>query len=111
MLPDMLLPHKHYPEETVSGVLDGVIGPDDADSENCPSEKTMFRWKHWLMFNHLNIDGQMKSIGCRVLGFKEELLTSSVSLLQYMRSSLPDAWLKTIIRYIYNSGSGLQAFY
>lgn len=111
MLPDMLLPHKHYPEETISGVLDAVIGPDDADSENCPSEKTMSRWKHWFMFNQLNIDGHMKSIGCRILGFSEELLRSSVSLLCHIRSSIPDAWLGIIIRCIYNSGSKLQAFY
>ena len=110
MLPDMLLPHKHYPEETISGVLDGIVGPDDADSENSPSEKTMLRWKHWLMFNQMNIEGQMKSIGCRILGFNEELLASSASLLCQIRTSIPDAWLRIIIRYIYNSGNTLQAF-
>lgn len=39
MLPDILVPYKHYPEETISGVLDEVVGPDDMDSENFPSEK------------------------------------------------------------------------
>lgn len=111
MLPDALLPYKHYPEETISGVLDEIVSPDDTDSENCPSEKSMIRWRHWFMFNQLNVDGHLKSIGCRVLGFNEELLRSSVSLLHHIRSSIPDAWLKTIIRYIYNSGSTLQAFY
>ena len=44
MLPDMLVPYKHYREETVSGVLDGIVSPDDEDSENYPSEQTMVRW-------------------------------------------------------------------
>ena len=33
--------YKHYPEETISGVLDEIVGPDDMDSENFPSEKSM----------------------------------------------------------------------
>ena len=103
MLPDLLLPNKHYPEETIAGVLDGIVGTDDMDSESYPSEKTMTRWRHWFMFNQLNIDGHMKSIGYRILGFNEELLTSYVSLLCHIRSSIPDAWLKLTIRYIYNS--------
>lgn len=111
MLPDMLVPYKHYKEETVSGVLDGIISPDDEDSENYPSEQTMSRWHHWFMKNRLNIEGQIKSIGYRLLGFKEELLKSGVSLLQHMRSSIPDEWLKTVLRYIYNSGNSLQPFY
>ena len=35
MLPDFLIPHKHYAEETITGVLNGVVGPDDEDSETC----------------------------------------------------------------------------
>lgn len=111
MLPDILVPYKHYQEETISGVLDGIVSPDDEDSENFPSEKTMIRWHHWFMANRMNIEGQMKSIGYRLLGFKEELLKSGVSLLTHLRSSIPDAWLRTILRYIYNSGNALQPFY
>lgn len=111
MLPDFLTPYKHYNEETISGVLDDVVCSDDEDSEIYPSEKTMSRWYHWFIVNQLNIEGHMKSIGYRLLGFKEELLTSSTSLLQHMRSSMPNEWLKTILRYLYNSGNSLQPFY
>ena len=111
MLPDILVPYKHYQEETVSGVLDGIVSPDDEDSENYPSEQTMIRWHHRFMANRLNIEGQMKSIGYRLLGFHEELLKSGISLLEHMKSSIPDAWLKTVLRYIYNSGNALQPFY
>lgn len=111
MLPDVLVPFKHYPEETISGVLDDIVGPDDMDSENFPSEKSMNRWHHWFIFNRMNIEGHMRSIGHRILGYDEELLSSTISLLAHLRSSIPDAWLKIILRYIYNSGNTLQAFY
>ena len=41
MLPDILTPFKHYNEENISGVLDGIVTPEDEDSETCPSEDTM----------------------------------------------------------------------
>ena len=41
MLPDILTPFKHYNEETISGVLDDIVTPEDEDSETCPSEDTM----------------------------------------------------------------------
>lgn len=111
MLPDCLVPYKHYNEETISGVLDDIVNPDDEDSEIYPSEKTMLRWHHWFILNQFNIEGHMKSIGYRLLGFKEELLKFSNSLLSHIKSSMPDAWLRTILRYLYNSGNSLQPCY
>ena len=32
-LPDCLVPYKHYASEVISGVLDGVVTPEDDDSE------------------------------------------------------------------------------
>lgn len=111
MLPDILTPFKHYNEETISGVLDGIVTPEDEDSETCPSEDTMIRWHHWFIINEFNIEGHMKSIGYRLLGFSGELLETGISLLSHMRSSMPAAWLKTVMRYIYNSGNALEVFY
>ena len=105
------VPYKHYNEETISGVLDDIVNPDDEDSEIYPSEKTMLRWHHWFILNQFNIEGHMKSIGYRLLGFKEELLKFSNSLLGHIKSSMPDAWLRTILRYLYNSGNSLQPCY
>ena len=31
-LPDCLVPYKHYASEVISGVLDGIISPDDKDT-------------------------------------------------------------------------------
>ena len=78
MLPDILMPFKHYNEETISGVLDGIVTPEDEDSETCPSEDTMIRWHHWFIINEFNIEGHMKSIGYRLLGFSEELLETGI---------------------------------
>ena len=63
------------------------------------------------MFNALNIDGHLKSIGHRELGFSEELLRSGVSLLESLRRSIPEGWLKVILCMIYNSGGRLWPFY
>ena len=111
MLADFLVPYKHYGEEVISGVLDEIVLPTDADSEEYPSERTMLRWHHWLMHNQLNIDGHLKSIAYRELGFSAELLKSGVSLLAALRCSIPDGWLRSVIRYIYNSGNSLLVYY
>ncbi len=64
-----------------------------------------------IAINEFNIEGHMKSIGYRLLGFSEELLEIGISLFSHMRSSMPAAWLKTVMRYIHNSGNALEVFY
>ena len=105
-LPDCMVPYKHYSAEVISGVLDGFVTTEDEDTEDYPCEATIHRWHHWLMANALRIDGYLKSIGYRLLGFTEELLKSGVSLLHELRSS-NERWFETILRYIYNSGGYL----
>lgn len=106
-LPDCLVPYKHYASEVISGVLDDIIKPDDTEAEDYPCEATMLRWKHWLMANRLRIDGYLRSIGYRLLGLGEELLTSKVSLLEKAKSA-NICWLEVILRMIYNSGGFLE---
>ena len=107
-LPDILAPHKHYASKVISGVLDGIITPEDADSEDYPCEATMHRWHHWMMANELRIDGYLKSFGSRLPGFTDELLKSGESLLLKLRSTC-DEWLETILRFIYNAGGFLPS--
>lgn len=109
ILPDILVPYKHYQEEVIVDSLDKRIDP--ACSDDRPSEQTVRHWNHWLMFNALNIDGHLKSIGHRELGFSEELLRSGVSLLESLRRSIHERWLKVILRTIYNAGGRLVPFY
>lgn len=106
-LPDCLVPYKHYSSEVISGVLDEVIMPNDTEDEDYPCETTMLRWKRWLMINYLRIEGYLKSIGHRLLGFAQELLESRISLLKKIRLS-NHCWLEAILRMIYNSGGFLE---
>ena len=105
-LPDCLVPYKHYATEVISGVLDGIVTPDDDDSADYPCERSMHRWHRWLESNKLRIEGYLKSTGYRLLGFSIGLLESQVPLLGKLRSSQPE-WLETVLRFFYNSGSFL----
>lgn len=109
MLPDFLLPFKHYHEEIIVDALDDRLDPELLDDR--PSDQTIKHWKYWIFINTSNIDGYIKSIAYRELDFSEELLQSGISLLNKLRSSIPDGWLKTVIRIIYNAGGFLEALY
>lgn len=106
-LPDKLVPYKHYAADIISGVLDGVITPADLEDEDYPCEATMLRWKHWLILNYFRMNGYLKSIGHRFLGFSDELLNTHLSLLEKLRRSNA-RWLEAILRMIYNSGGFLE---
>ncbi len=77
------------------------------EEHNYPVENTMERWKRWEDLNRTYIEGYIRSVGYRMLGFGEELLTSKVSLLEAMKSSVKQ-WMSTILRMVYNSGGELQ---
>ena len=109
MLPDFLVPFKHYHEEVICDAICDRIDPRKSDDR--PSAQTVSHWKFWIWLNKDDINGHLKSIACRELGYSEELLKSGVSLLEALKSSMPNGWLKTILRMIYNSGAFLQPFY
>lgn len=107
-LPNFLVPHKHYSSEVIEDVLDDVVRPnDELNNSDYPCEKTMERWKAWFERNRKNIDGQLKSVGYRILGFSEKLLISGVSLSDELRKN-GAGWLGTILCVIYNSGGFLR---
>lgn len=109
MLPDFLVPFKHYAEAVVVDAVDGRLVPEEADDR--PSRQTVNHWKWWIQINSTDIDGSLKSIAHRELGFTEELLRSGVSLLKELRGSLPEGWLKAVLRILYNSGARLCPVY
>ena len=91
-LPDCLVPHKHYEAEVISGVLDGIVTSEDADSEDSPSLLTMLRWLQWFRMNLANIEGFLRNAGYRILGLGEELLFSHASLLDTIRQHIRTGW-------------------
>ncbi len=107
-LPDCLTPYKHYGTDVISGVLDGVITPDDDDSEDYPCVQTMRRWFAWLNRNSANVEGSIRRAGHAILGLGEEILSLTGSVLSVLRERYPD-WLERALRIIYNSGGGLAS--
>ena len=104
MLPESMAPYKHYEEAVISKVLDGII--TEESPVDFPSIQTMRRWIAWLIKNIERIEGLFRAVGHRVLGYSEELLFSTVSLLEQLRADT-DQWLKITIRLLYNSGHSL----
>ena len=109
MLPDFMVPFKHYTEDVISD----CVNNSSEQSQICdgPSNSTINRWKRWIGLNTPDIDGHLKSIGHRELGFSKKLLTTSVSLLEELMRCIPHGWLRTIHRMIYNSGAYLVPVY
>ena len=109
MLPDFMVPFKHYTEDVISD----CVNNDSEQSQPCtgPSASTISRWKRWLSLNTPDIEGHLKSIGHRELGFSKELLNTSVSLLGKLMRSIPHEWLRTILHLLYNSGTFLVPVY
>ena len=87
-------------------MLDDIIAADDTEDEDYPCEATMFRWKLWMMRNRLRIDGYLKSVAHRMLGFDQWILADPVSLLDKIRLQ-NQRWLEDILRLIYNAGGFL----
>ena len=106
-LPDILAPYKHYHLDIIMGMLEGTLTKGEDEYEDYPCEKTVERWEAWFSQNKTDIDGYLKSVGHRLLGYGEELLYSTVSLLEKMMCSV-DNWLGIILRMIYNSGGRLR---
>lgn len=104
MLPASMVPFKHYEEEVISKVLDEKITEDSP--VDFPSVQTMRRWIAWLTKNTDRIEGLFRAVGYQILGYSEELLFSTGSLLTQLRTKTKQ-WLKITIRLIYNSGHSL----
>ncbi len=107
-LPDCLLPYKHYETEIISGVLDGIVTPDDPDSENYPCVETMLLWLTWFTRNLQNIEGLLRRTARSIISDDPNVLSKQGSLLEIMRRRSLN-WLERILRIIYNSGGRLPA--
>lgn len=105
-LPACLVPHKHYDAEVISGVIDGVVTPNDQDSEDYPCSMTMRRWIRWFFENRPNIEGLLRHAFRRAA--KSLPVPESGSLLSFLREHTV-SWLEAVLCFIYNSGEALSA--
>ena len=107
-LPDCLVPYKHYDSEVISGVIDGIVTPDDEDSADFPCEETMKRWLRWYKENKERIEGYLRNAIYRLLDNSDDFLISGVPLLNVIKDlEVSPHWLGYILRVIYNSGNYL----
>ncbi len=107
-LPDCLVPYKHYDSEIIAGVIDGIVTPDDADSEDYPCEETIKRWLQWYRENKERAEGYLRNTIYRLLDYKDDILKSGVPLLSAIKDlDVRPHWLGYILRAIYNSGGYL----
>ena len=84
----------------ISGVIDGIVTPDDEESEDYPCLATMLRWLVWFRANLLNIEGLLRK------ATNLSLADLPSSLLDTLRAN-NQRWLETALRIIYNSGGWL----
>lgn len=106
-LPDFLSENKHYDNGLIEDVIEGVVGEDDPGYEDYPCAMTMKRWLDWFIRNLASIEGQIRSAGVRLLGFTEEFLKSTESLLEELKKRISPGWLRAALLVIYNSGGRL----
>lgn len=97
-LPDCLVPYKHYETEVISGVLDGVVQPEDLDSEDYPSCATMLRWLQWFCENLERINGYLRTIREFLLGYNEERIFPG-SLLDFSGINIKTGWKSSCVRF------------
>lgn len=105
-LPDCLVPYKHYQTEIISGVIDGLVSPEDLDCEDYPCLDTMRLWIAWFNRNLQRMEGLLRKAIYEISGDLRELQHPPGSLLEHLRKSHPN-WLEQILRVIYNSGGFL----
>lgn len=107
MLPDFMTPNKHYRTDVISGVLEDIISPDDSDSEDYPTERTMERWKAWLQANIALIEALLRRYNSGHPIFRSEQLEESGSLLQKLKDNNQN-WLEKVLRLVYSTGNRMN---
>lgn len=104
-----MVPYKHYAEPVIRDSVNDKS--DQAQICDGPSYSTVMRWKRWITRNISDINGHLKSIGHRELGYSSDLMKSGISLLDELMRSIPNGWLSTILCIIYNSGATIAPVY
>ena len=108
-LPDCITPRKQYSTETISGVLDEIVHPDDVDSEMYPCETTMIRWHHWLMANQIYIEEYIGHKKNDKLDSPFDFEAVPFSLDRYRK--VCKNWLESILYFVYNTGGVLVSLH
>lgn len=102
VLPQNIVPYKHFEAEVIENVVDEIIYPGDEEIENHPCESTADRWKKWIAGNKTQIDSALAAVNNRYRLFEGSHLNMAVSLLKQLRENY-DSWLEIIDKILWNS--------
>lgn len=104
LLPDILVPYKHYDAGLIEAVIDGAVDENTCGLEDGPSPITMKRWRFWGERLETEAEGKLRSAAYRILDLPDEFLGTGISLLRQLKERLVEGWLSVTMRVIYNTG-------
>ena len=90
----------------ISGVLDGIVTSEDADSEDSPSLLTMLRWLQWFRMNLANIEGFLRNAGYGYLDWEKNFFSPILELEGYAAPGVLKR--STLERHLYRAGYGRE---
>lgn len=97
MLPDFMIPYKHYRAEIIEAVI------DDTDIYFAIEESTIYRWKRWFRNIKEQLNSNLRAVRQAEEGLFYTLLDNTSSLLEEMRQS-SGKWLAKAIGITINAG-------
>ena len=97
MLPDFMIPYKHYRAEIIEAVIDGT------DIYFAIEESTIYRWKRWFRNIKEQLNSNLRAVRQAEEGLFYTLLGNTSSLLEEIRQS-GGKWLAKAIGITINAG-------
>lgn len=110
ILPEFVVPYKHYKSELIEDVVDEFISEADTVIEDYPCESTLKRWKEWIELNKNLIESTIRTTGYKIFKLGTSFLKTKENVFDIIRNKYRD-WLKYIIIMIYNQGLSLIPIY
>lgn len=96
VLPDVLVPHKHYGAPEIESVLESDVRSDEV------SDSTAARWRQWIRGNKAQIEGVLQSLKVEDEDKLPEL-RSKENLFVRLKAVVGN-WLPVVSRLVINSG-------
>lgn len=96
VLPDVLVPHKHYGASEIETVLESEVRSDEV------SDSTVARWRQWIKGNTVQIEGVLQSLK---LETEDKLpgLRNNENLSGRLKT-ITRNWLSVVSRLVVNGG-------
>lgn len=96
VLPDVLVPHKHYGASEIEAVLESKVRSDEV------SDSTAVRWNQWIKGNKIQIEGVLKFLKLDNEDILPELRNNE-NLFNLLKTIVRN-WLSVVSRLVINSG-------